>query len=252
MTELTFIVTALNEEKNIAAAVGGALKALADAGVKGEIIVVNDGSSDRTGEIAAALRKADPAVRVLTHPAPLGVGASFWEGVDAAEGEAVLWFPGDNENSAPEILRYFPLLGHVDIIVPFTYNSGSRSALRNALSHAYRLIVNATFGVSFNYTNGTIIYRKALLRELGTRTTGFFFQTDILVRLARSGYLFAEVPYRLGARSEGSSKALTLRSLSRVAAGYLKLFWDLYFSGRIGPRAVFAAGSATSSRRGLP
>lgn len=249
MTELTFIITALNEEKNLGAAVRGALAAFDEYGVKGEALVINDGSADGTGAVAAALAAADPRVKVLTHEAPRGVGASFWDGVDAASGACVMWFPGDNENLAAEIVRYFRLTADVDVVIPFTFNKARRSALRNFLSYLYGFIVNATFGVSFNYTNGTIIYRKSLLRELGTRTTGFFFQTDILVRLAKRGYLFTEVPYRLGVRNEGKSKALSLRSLKVVAAGYLKLFWDLYFAGALRPPDKFAEDSVTARRR---
>ncbi|MFA6434973.1 MAG: glycosyltransferase family 2 protein [Elusimicrobiales bacterium] len=249
MTELTVIITALNEEKNITATMNGVLKAFSDLGVKGEIVAVNDGSRDRTGEIIEGLCKTNSAVRILTHASPRGIGASFWEGVDVAEGEAVVWFPGDNENSPWEIFRYFPLLKHVDIIVPFTFNRGVRSIFRKILSTFYRFIVNATFVVSFNYTNGTILYRKSLLKELRVRNTGFFFQTDMLVRLVRSGYLFAEVPYKLGARNDGKSKALTLRSLRNVAGDYLKLVRDLYVLGKVRRPDKFAADSVTGTRR---
>ena len=86
--------------------------------------------------------------------------------------------------------------------------------------------------MALNYTNGTNIYRKSLLDALPVRTAGFFFQTDIVIRSVKQGYLFAEVPYCLSLRTHGKSKALSLRSLAKVAQAYLRLVFDVYFDRR--------------------
>ena len=65
--------------------------------------------------------------------------------------------------------------------------------------------------------------------DLFSRSTGFFFQTDILIRLVKQGYLFAEVPYRLKTRGQGQSKAVSFPSLMAVIRGYMKLSRDLYY-----------------------
>jgi len=104
-----------------------------------------------------------------------------------------------------------------------------RSFSRNFLSILYRLIIDATFLINLNYTNGTVLYRTSILRQLPYRCKNFFFQTDILVRLLSSGYLFAEVPYRLTTRLDGVSKALTLKSFICVIKAYITLLSDIYF-----------------------
>ena len=250
MTELTVIMPALNEGKNLSAAADNVLKAFPDCGINGELIIINDGSSDSTGEITAKLA-TDSRVKIITHACPEGIGASFWEGVDAAAGETVVLLPGDNENDPWEIFRYLPLMAHVDMVIPFVYNKQARPLYRNALSFIYRFIINTTFLVYFNYTNGTVLYRKSLLKELDCRSTGFFFQTDILIRAAKRGYLFAQVPYKLGLRKAGLSKAVSFPSLLQVINGYIRLVRDQYFSGKAqtGP---YAEGSATRSRRNQP
>ena len=88
----------------------------------------------------------------------------------------VTMLPGDNENDPWEILRYRRLLEHVDIVIPFVFNKEVRSVFRNALSFIYRFIINTTFLVNFNYTNGTVLYRKSILKELYYRSTGFSFK----------------------------------------------------------------------------
>jgi len=227
---LTIIMPALNEERNIAGAIDDTLAAFDKFGINAEILVVNDGSTDSTQKLIKNKIDQFPGrVRIIDHARPCGIGASFWDGVDSAEGEFVCMLPGDNENEPSEILRYIGLLKEVDIIIPFVVNKKVRSGTRSFLSFLYRFIINITFSMSLNYTNGTVVYRKSLLKVLDSRRKGFFFQTDILVRLIKHGCLFAEVPYRLRTRKEGKSKAVSLRSLKEVTCGYLKLVKDIYF-----------------------
>jgi hypothetical protein len=119
---------------------------------------------------------------------------------------------------------------------------------RNGLSFLYRFIINTTFFVYFNYTNGTVLYRKSILEKLPHQSTGFFFQTDILVRTVKRGYLFAEVPYRLGMRSHGVSKAVTFPSLLQVIKGYLQLVRDIYSTEGRKIRYSFVEDSLTAER----
>ena len=131
----------------------------------------------------------------------------------------------------------------------FIFNKEVRSLFRNILSYIYRFIVNTTFSVNFNYTNGTILFRKSILKELNNRSDGFFFLTDILIRTVKRGYLFAEVPYRLGLREKGISKAVSFPSLVKVIKGYLQLVKDYYFTKNKILNKSFTDDSVTSVRR---
>lgn len=247
--ELTVVMPALNEEREILGAVKNVLRAFADFNIPGEIFLINDGSRDQTEELVRGFLQTDKRIRIIRHDRPQGIGACFWEGVDNARGRAVVLLPGDNENDPWEIFRYFKLLEQVDIIIPFVFNKEARSIFRNALSFVYRFIVNTTFLVNFNYTNGTVLYRRSILKELDFRSKGFFFQTDILVRLVKRGYLFAEVPYRLGMRKTGLSKAVNFPSLFKVVKGYLRLVRDFYWRKSIKEYKVFSADSSTAVRK---
>jgi hypothetical protein len=190
----------------------------------------------------------DQRVRLISHDRPQGVGASFWDGVDLARGNFVVMLPGDNENDPMEILRYYSLLNSVDIVIPFVFNTEVRPFFRNVLSFIYRFIINTTFLVNFHYTNGTVMYRKTLLDELEYRSDGFFFQTDILVRTVKHGYLFAEVPYRLGLRAQGVSRAINFPSFLQVIRGYLRLVRDIKFQPQSRGAKTFVEGSQTANR----
>lgn len=246
--EFSIIVPALNEEQNIELAIVNSINALEHVGISGEIIVINDGSTDKTEATVKSFMGRDPRVRLISHDKPMGIGASFWDGVDQARGKFVVMLPGDNEVDLLEIFRYHALLKSVDIVIPFVFNKHVRSAYRNALSSIYRFIINTTFLVTFNYTNGTVLYRKSLLDQLEFRSSGFFFQTDILVRTVKRNYLFAEVPYRLGLRAQGNSKAITFPSLFQVIRGYLRLVRDIYGPTSKNAPTSHVSGSQTAKR----
>lgn len=247
--KISVIMTALNEEQNILLSIHNTLRSYDDFKIDGEIIVINDGSTDKTEELVKEEIHKDKRIRIINHNCPHGVGGSFWDGVDQAIGDIVVWLPGDNENDPWEIFRYHKLLEHVDIVIPFIFNREVRPLFRNILSFIYRLIINTTFLVNFNYTNGTILYRKSILNESKHRSNSFFFQTDILIRAVKKGYLFAEVPYSLGLRKYGDSKAVSFPSLVKVMKGYLRLVRDHYFRKKDKIQKHFSKDSLTALRR---
>lgn len=224
---ITAVMPSLNEEGNLAAAVTNVLESCHRLGIIGQVIIINDGSSDRTGKIADEFAARFENVSVIHHQAPKGIGASFWDGVQAALGDVVTMLPGDGENDAAEILRYLPLMQQVDIVVPFVFNREVRSFRRRLLSIIYREIIKASFGLSLNYMNGTVMYRRTIFEGIELKCTGFFYQTELLIKTIKIGYLYAEVPYALNLRSGGESKATTLSSLKKVARAYLETFAEI-------------------------
>lgn len=248
--KLSVIMPALNEESNISDAISDTLEAFNFFKINGEIIIINDGSSDRTQVLIEQKSKENPdQIHIVQHDKPQGIGICFWEGVDHASGDIVVMLPGDNENDPRETLRYYRLLEHVDIVIPFIFNRQVRPLFRNVLSLIFRIIINTTFLVNFNYTNGTILYRKSILKGVHHCSDGFFFQTDILIRSVKNGYLFAEVPYRLGIRKKGTSKAVSFPSLWQVIRGYLQLVRDYYFKKDKDETRNFPSDSLTAARR---
>lgn len=227
---LSVVVPALNEESNLEEAVRNMVDALNITCTEWEIIVVNDGSTDKTGEIAERLSANEPRIKVLHYEYPHGIGYCFREGILNAGKNALTWLPGDGENDPAEILKYLALLNQVDMVVPFVINKEVRSKSRRLFSKLYVGIVNLFFGTSFNYTNGNIIYRSTIFKNVKPESTGFLFQTESLIKATRAGFTFAEVPIKIKGRSSGRSKALTLKSFYNISREFIGLFLKIHFS----------------------
>ena len=83
---LTVVMPALNEEDNVLSAIERTLSAFDHLGIDGEIVVINDGSTDNTGNLVATRVQEEQRVRMVVHDTPQGIGASFWDGVRVARG----------------------------------------------------------------------------------------------------------------------------------------------------------------------
>ena len=114
------------------------VSALGDSGIDWEIVLVNDGSIDKTGKIAAELASKEPRIRVTHHERPRGIGYCFREGIESSSKDAITWLPGDGENDPYELLKYLPILEHVEIVIPFVLNVGIRSWGRRPLGSRLR------------------------------------------------------------------------------------------------------------------
>jgi dolichol-phosphate mannosyltransferase len=218
----------LNEEKNIENAINSTLSAFDEFNIDGEIIVINDGSTDKTQEIVEKMKTDNLKIQIINHDKPFGIGYSFFDGVKKSIADVVVMFPGDNENDPYDALSFFYLMNNVDIIVPFIHNNEVRHRFRRLISSIYRFIINMSFGVNLNYTNGTVFYRRKILDNVTLKSNGFFYQAELLIKLIRKGYLFAEVPNFLSIRNTGKSKATTLKSLIKVIINYLKLIVEIH------------------------
>lgn len=207
---------ALNEERNLEAAVCMVQQVVPPFFDDYEILIFNDGSTDRTGEIADRLAASDPRIRVTHHARPKNLGGVYKAGVQLATKRYVIMLPGDNENGSETVTRIFELAGEADIIVPFVANTEVRPLKRRILSRAFVLLTNLVSGCRLRYYNGTVLHKTEIIKRCPIRTDGFGYQAEALVTLIRAGHTYREVGVELARRPEGASKALRLDNVLKV------------------------------------
>ena len=245
---VSIVITALNDEDNLQDAIESTLGALDQLGLKGELLVVDDGSTDRTSEVARSIAERDDRVICLRHETNRGQGAAFITGLAVARYEAFTLFPGDNEMLAAEILLYVEELRRVDMVVPWVVNADIRSPVRRLLSKAYMKLVRHIFGLGVRYPNGSVLYRTAVLRDVEIKCQGFAYQTELLTKLSHRGYLAADVPYYIATREGGSATAVRSKTVVQLVRSFAGLAADVYFGGAAKP---VVPGSARAERDAL-
>jgi glycosyltransferase involved in cell wall biosynthesis len=235
---ISIIIPAYNEEGNISGTVNEVLTAFGDRFGDYEILIVNDGSKDRTGEVAEALAAKNPRVQVIHNSPNMGFGYSYRRGVQAARCEYVGFFPGDDCLPAEGIEAVFDQVGKADIVSHYTSNLEVRLPSRRVISRLYTWLMNTLFCLKLDYYNGPTIHRREVIQNVTISTYGFAFLSEIMVRLIRSGYSYRQIGTPIRERATGSSKAFRPKNVVTVVKTVLTLFWDVQVRNRSRYRRV--------------
>jgi glycosyltransferase involved in cell wall biosynthesis len=227
MTTLSVIIPALNEEGNLEAAVRSVLAAIGVRFHDFELLLFDDGSTDRTGEIADRLATENGHIRVIHNGTNRGFGYNYTRGVQLSKMEFVTMFPGDNEIPTSAIQGILAAVGSADIVIPYISTPEVRPWSRRLVSRCFVGLLNALFGLRLRYYNGPCVHRRVRLQSVPMRTHGFAYMASILVRLIRSGCTYVEVPMPLQPRRHGRTKAFRVKNIVSVLSALAELFWDV-------------------------
>jgi len=227
---ISVVVPALNEERVIDSVVRDIHARLTESGFADfELILIDDGSADRTGDIMESIARAMDRVRVLHNRSNIGLGASYWRGVREARFEYLMMLCGDGGLPAASLPPILAKVGEADIVVPYMRNMKDvRTGGRLVVSGAYTRLLNALFSLRLRYYNGLPVHRRDLLLRIEPLSAGFAFQAEVLVKLLTAGRTYVEVPVEAAANAQRST-ALRWRNIKDVAATLVHLLWYCRF-----------------------
>jgi glycosyltransferase involved in cell wall biosynthesis len=229
---ISVVIPALNEEVNIRATVRTIVGAVKECGdTPPDIIIVNDGSTDRTGEISNELALEFPFVRVVHQPVNKGQGAAILEAVNLAKFDLLTMVPGDNELSYYTIKNLVMNRDRADYVMAMIINVERRSRSRIQLSSIFSHVYMTTFGLAIRYVNAPALWPVAKLKEMGLRAQRYSLHAEINAKLLRQPITYVEVDGYMDPRVSKSS-ALRLRNLLEVMFAYLRLCYEIFVTNR--------------------
>jgi glycosyltransferase involved in cell wall biosynthesis len=244
---LTIFVPAHNEAKNVAGAVQDVVEAASDTCPDYEVLVVDDGSTDGTGEVADRLARANPRIRIIHNRPKQGLAGGYRTALNAATKDYFAFIPGDREIRADSIRAIFGAIGSADLVVPYHANQEARAWHRRVLTIVSTGLINLLFRRGLRYYQGPTVYPTALARALPTRTRGFFFLAEMLLHALDRGCTYVEVGLVHQERAFGKSKAVTLSNIVMALRAILGTWWVLHVH-RAGPSAVREPSELTPDR----
>ncbi len=236
---LTLVLPAYNEEASLAGSLRLCTESLDRAGLADhEIIVVNDGSTDRTGELAEAQAARDPRVRVIHHAANRGQSAAFLHGFARARGRVVGWNGMDLPFHPGEIPRVLALIdAGADVVVVQRRDRSAYGLLRRIISRANVWTLKLLFASPLNDHNFVQFFRREVLGALPVRSRGVSTVTAELIFRARgAGRRVATMTADYHPRRAGSSTISAGKVLHTILET-LRLRWILWCE-RIRPPAA--------------
>lgn len=221
--ELSVVLPAFNEEANIEQVVRDCTAYLDGTGLDYELLVTNDGSKDRTGEILDKLAAELPRLRPLHHPQNKGYGAALRTGFDAARKKFVFYMDGDGQFDIRELDLILPLATDEDHIVTGYRMERRDPFLRRLNAKLFGgFLVKVMLGVYVKDLNCAFkLIPKKVLDAITLESTGALINAELYGRSIRRGFRIKETGVHHYARTAGVQ---TGAHLSVIVRAFVELF----------------------------
>jgi glycosyltransferase involved in cell wall biosynthesis len=203
-----------NEQDNVGPTVEKSLAVLKKLKADFEIVIVDDGSSDATGQIADEISSHNSRVKVVHHSTNLGYGAALRSGFKAASKELVFYTDGDGQFDINEMPPLLPLIEQYDIVSCYRLNRQD-SYIRRINGWCWTKLVCLLFGMKIRDIDCAFkLYKRKIFDNIRLSSTGALIDTEILARAIRRGYSI---------RTAGTQTGANLRVILRAFKELFKL-----------------------------
>ncbi len=219
---LTVFVPAYNEAGSLPGCVQAVLAQMDSMGVAVEILIVDDASRDETGALADQLAEHEERVRVVHHPANLGIGGAFKTALQNARGEWLIFIPADLAIEPSELPRYLLAAPQADVVVGLRSDLSDYNFARKLVHETNIFLVRQLFHMPLRQFQYISMYRLDILRSMTIEYwRSAFFLAEILIKARALGCRLVEVEVLYAPRITGRATGAKLKLV------FLTL-WDLF------------------------
>jgi glycosyltransferase involved in cell wall biosynthesis len=212
-----------NEQDNVTTMVEKSLSVLEKVGVEFEVIIVNDGSSDSTGQIADEIAGRDSRVKVVHHHTNLGYGAALKSGFKAATKKLVFYTDGDGQFDINELPPLLPLMGQYDIVSCYRLNRQD-PLIRKINAWCWTKLVCLLFAMKIRDIDCAFkLYKREIFDNIKLSSTGALIDTEILAKAVRRGYTITQKGVHHYPRTAGAQTGANLKVILRAFKELFKL-----------------------------
>ncbi|WP_442505556.1 glycosyltransferase [Novipirellula sp. SH528] len=222
---LSLILPAWNESEVIRQAIDEADSALSQLTSDYEIIVVDDGSTDGTGQLVLQAAESNPHVRLVQHSPNQGYGASIRSGFAAAEKELVVFTDADCQFDLTELDRFVLLADRYDIVCGYRIDRKD-TPLRCLYSRVYNQMVRILLRTEVRDVDCALkMFHREVVQNLEISGGGFLVNSEILTRAKQAGYQIVEVGVSHRPRTEGTS-TVSISHIPKVLCSLARFWWN--------------------------
>lgn len=218
-----------NDAETITLLVRVALRTLEQLGIDGDVIVINDGSSDNSASVLHALQATQPRLRVVTHEQNRGYGGALLSGFAAADKQWVFYTDGDAQYDPRELaLLVAAASDEVDVVQGYKLQRAD-GQVRGVIGSAYNSFVRRLFGLQIQDTDCDFrLIRQSLLEEIRLEHTSGAICVELVRKLQDAGARFTEVGVHHYRRPHGRSQFFRVGRIGRTFTALGRLRKDLW------------------------
>lgn len=223
---ISVIIPAYNEEPTLEKVVRAVVSITADFFRDYEILIFDDASTDKTGEIADRLSVENPHIRTIHNKTNMNVGYNFQQGVKLASKEYICMIPADDDIVYDSLKNILRSAGKADVILAYHGNYEARHPFRRFVSKLFVKLLNILFGMRLRYFNGPAVFRAGALRGVKMTTFGFAYMAEIIITLLKRGHSYIEVPMILKPERKGANLCVFRpQNILSIVKTIAALFW---------------------------
>ena len=223
MVSISVFFPCYNEQENVGRTVEKALAVLDKLKVDFEVIIIDDGSTDGTGQIADEITSRNNKVKVVHHRTNLGYGAALQSGFKAATKELVFYTDGDGQFDINEMPPLIPLIEHCDIVSCYRLNRQD-SIIRKINGWCWTKLVCLLFNLKVRDIDCAFkLYRREIFDKIKLVSSGALIDAEILARAVRKGYCITQKGVHHYPRTVGVQTGANLKVILRAFKELFKL-----------------------------
>jgi len=224
--EVTVVVPCFNEEQTLKPTLDELCTVLEAAPFSWEVLVVDDGSSDRSADVALNYGRQDTRIRLVRHRSNMGSGQAIWTGIQHGSGTYVIYVPADGQFDHGEIPMFVDAANEgADIVIGHRLSRDDYTFYRKVSSAVFLWLCNTLFEHQFQDVNWVHLWRRDIFDSFEPQSRGVFLLEEILVRSRSLGKKVVEVPSLYRPRQGGSAKGGRPMVVAKTVLEMLKL-WD--------------------------
>ncbi|HEX2675326.1 MAG TPA: glycosyltransferase, partial [Polyangiales bacterium] len=236
--DLSVVVPCFNEELNIPELAQRVLRMFEVGKLRGELVLVDDGSKDGTARVIREHERAHPdAIRGVFHAQNKGLAAGWRSGTDAARAPIVAVIDADLQYQPEDVLRLYRTLmdSSTDVVQGWRSSVGREKGQRYHISRGFNSLLNGAFGMNLqDNKSGFVCCAKEVMQDLLTFEGKYYYwQSFIMVAAHAKGYSYREVETLFENRKQGKSflDGATFRASARSLKDLGAAFWEYRVHG---------------------
>ncbi len=239
---LTVFFPVFNDENTIRQVTYKAIDACASLVDDYEVIIVNDGSPDNSGQIADELAEENERVSVIHHETNQGYGAAIRSGLAASTKQWICFTDGDDEYDLHDLAKLWRLRVHYPLVITFRFVRRYSSS-RIVISRIYNIVLRRLFRTSYrDISTGLRLVDRDVIRRLTLDSTSPFIGAEITIKTMLMGYPVGELGIQTFPREFGRGSATSLRNIALTISDMLRtrraIFSENYGLPEAGARAI--------------
>ena len=225
---ISLILPCHNEKDNLKPVVESALKTLKEIAREFEIIIVDDGSTDGTGELAEKLVKTYPQVRLVQHPKNLGYGSALRSGFKKAKYPWLFFTDADQQFDLSEIKKLLPYLKQSPLVIGYRQTRQDKF-FRRILGKIFSFLMRKIFKIKARDVNCAFkIFDRKILEGVELTSPGALINTELLYRAKQKGIEPIEVAVSHFPRKTGKPSGGSFRVIFRAGWETIRLIYHFW------------------------